>query len=88
MGIATELRQSLEPWKSVTKITEETVSDGSIVPDGRKLQGQRESLDLPFENLFEALPGLIHGIWGGGNRIRLAAARVYSRQISWGASWT
>ena len=62
MGIATELRQSEEAWKSVTKISKEAVSDGSIVPHGRKLQGQGESLDLRFENLFEALPGLTHGI--------------------------
>jgi len=62
MGIATELRQSLDPRKSATQITEEAVSDASIVSHRNKLHGERESLDLRLENLLEALSGLSHGI--------------------------
>ena len=88
MGIATELREAADFGKRSTKIAEETMEDGSIVSYRGKLQRQRKSLDVRFKNLFEALFGLIHGIPGEVKCARLAAARAYSRQMSWGANWT
>ena len=88
MGIATELREAADLRERATKIAEETMEDGSIVSHCGKLQRQRKGLDVRFKNLFEALSGLTHGIRGEVKCARLATARAYSRQMSWGASWT
>ena len=66
------------------------MKDGLIVSHRGKLQRQRKSLDVRFKNLFEALSGLTH-LMASVGRVkcaRLATARAYSRQMSWGANWT
>ena len=88
MGIATELREAADLRKRATKIAEETMEDGLIVSHRGKLQRQRKGLDVRFENLFETRSGLTQGIRGGVKGARFATARAYSRQMSWGASWT
>ena len=88
MGIAAELCESADLGKGGVKIANEPPGNTSIFGHGERLQGQREGLDLRFENLFETLFGLTHGIRGEIKRARFATARAYSRQTSWGASWT
>ena len=88
MGIAAELGESMDLWKGGVKISNEAAGNVLVLDHGEGLQSQRKSLDLCFENLFESLPGLTHGIRGAVKRARLATARAYSRQTSCGASWT
>ena len=88
MGIAAELGESADLRKGGAKITNKAVGNVLVLDHSEGLQSQRKSLDVCFENLFEALSGLTHGILGGVKGARLATARAYSRQTSWGASWT
>ena len=88
MRIAAELRQTAELRESVMEIAEKTVRRTSVGPERAGLESQGEALDVRFEDLVEAGFGRIHGIGGGDKRVRFATARAYSRQTSWGASWT
>lgn len=88
MGIAAKLREPLDLRKSAMKIAQETVGHASVIGNGVAAQGQGKSLDVSCEDLVETGFGLAHGIGGVDNRARLAMARAYSRQTSWGASWT
>ncbi len=86
VGIAAELRESSNLWEGGAEITDEAADDVFVLDHGERLQSQRKSLDLCFENLFE-VSGLAHGI-GESKCARFATARVYSRQTSRGASCT
>jgi len=88
MGIATELGESADLGKGSAKVTNEVAGNVLVFDHGERLQSQSQSLDLRFENLFEALSGLTHGTVGEVKGARRATARAYSRQTSCGASWT
>ncbi|MCP5115530.1 MAG: hypothetical protein GY953_32285 [bacterium] len=88
VGITTQLREPAHVRVSVLRIGEETASHAAVVGDGVAPQSQGEGLDVGIEDLGEALWGRAHGFSGGNSRVRLATARAYSRQTSWGASWT
>jgi len=80
---------SRDLWKRGAKITQEAAGSVLVLDNGEGLQSQGKSLDLSFENLFETLTGMTHDTTRGEIRCaRLATARAYSRQTSWGASWT
>ena len=82
MGIAAELGESTDLRKGGAKITNEATGNVLVLDHGEGLQSQRKGLDVCFENLFEALPGLTHGIGGEVKCARFATARAYSRQTS------
>ena len=86
--IAAQLRKPPDLGECFAKITDKVVGNISVFDDREWLQSQSKSLDLLFENLFEGLSGLTHDIDGEVRCARFATARAYSRQISWGASWT
>jgi hypothetical protein len=88
MGIPAELGESADLWKGGAKITNEATGNVLVLDHGEGLQSQSKDLDLRFEDLFKTLSGLAHGIRGEIRDARLATARAYSRQTSWGASWT
>ena len=88
MGIAAKLHEPADLWEGGVKIAEEAVGHTSIVGDGIAAQSQRQRLDVRFEDLFEAASGLTHTICEEPKRVRFAMAQAYSRQTSWGASWT
>jgi len=76
-------------WKSGLEIAEKAASNTPRIPHRIRPQGEGKSLPLSFENLVEAELRLVsHGIDGVDKRARFWTARAYSRQTSWGASWT
>ena len=88
-SMAAQLRRPAELRKSDLEIAKKPAGHGSVGGDGGGPQGQGESLDVSFQDLFQAGGGLAHETSGGVvKRVRLATARAYSRQTSWGASWT
>ena len=85
---AAELAQPAYPRKGRVEIGQEAASGAAIATGGLRTQGQGERLDVCFEDLLEAASGLIHTICEEPKLIRCSTARAYSRQTSWGASWT
>ena len=88
VGLAAKFREPADVRKGSVEVAQETASHGSVVDDGIAPQGQGESLDVSFEDLFEAASGLTHEICEEPKRVRFSTARAYSRQTSCGASWT
>src|SRR5437870_686036 len=82
MGVAAELTEPAHARKGRVEIGQEAASGGAIAAGGLRTQGQSESLDMGFKDLFEAEFGLAHRI--GEESKRLATARVYSLQTSLG----
>src|ERR1017187_11009479 len=73
MGIAAKLGEPADLGKFGTEITDKVAGNILILDHREGLQSQRKDLDLVLENLFEALSGLFHGIFGevAGTRVRL-----------------
>ena len=88
MGIATQLRELVNLRECGMEIGEEVARGKAIVGDRAGLQGEGERLDLRFEDPFETGSALTHERCEVSNPSRLWIARAYSRQTSWGASWT
>jgi hypothetical protein len=86
--IAAQLRKPPDLGECFAKITDKVTGNILVFDDREWLQSQSKSLDLLFENLFEGLSGLTHGIGGEVRCARFATARAYSRQTSCGESRT
>jgi hypothetical protein len=54
MGIAAQLREAVNLWEGRTEISEEAAPDVSIFSHGIGPQAEAKSLDMRFEDLFEA----------------------------------
>ena len=87
VGVAAQLGKPAELRKVGVEIAQENLGQGSVVADGGGPQGEGKSLEVSFQDLFQG-GGLAHETSGRVKRVRLATARAYSRQTSWGASWT
>ena len=85
MGIAAELAKPAHPRESGAEIGQETARGAAIAADGVGTQRQGERPEVSFKDPFE---GLARQIGEGTQRVRCWTARAYSRQTSWGASWT
>src|SRR6266568_112753 len=93
MGIAAELAEAAHPWKSSAEIGQEAPGGGAIALDGAGAQCGSEIFDVGMEDLFEGDlfeggSGSGHQFWEESKGVRFSMARRYSRQTSWGASWT
>ena len=88
MRIAAKLRRPADLRKSGLKIAEEPMGHTSIVGHGVAAQSQGQRLEMCFEDLFAAASGLTPKTCEEPTRVRLPTAQAYSRQTSWGASWT
>jgi hypothetical protein len=62
MGIAAQLRESVNLWEGSTEIGKEAAPDISIFPYCIGPQGEAKRLDMRFENLLEAGPRRVHEI--------------------------
>ena len=87
VGVAAQLGKPAELREVGVEIAQETMGQVSVEADGGGPQSEGESLDVRFQDLFQG-GGLAHETSGRVKRVRLATARAYSRQTSWGASWT
>ena len=88
MGIAAELAEPAHLRKGRADVGQEAASGATIAAHGVGTQSQSESLDVCFQDLFEAVSGLAHRIGEESKRVRFSMARAYSLQTSFGASWT
>jgi hypothetical protein len=70
VGIAAQLRRPAELRESDLEIAKKPAGHESVVGDGGGPQGQGESLDVSFQDLFEAGGGLAHETSGGVNTAR------------------
>ena len=86
--VPSELGEAVDPRKGGMEVVQETAGDASVIADGVASQGKGQRLDVRFKYLAETGFGLAHAMCAEARRVRLATARVYSRQTSWGASWT
>ena len=86
MGVAAKLGKAADLRKGGLEVLQEPAGHVSVVVDGARPQGEGEGLEVILEDLVETGWGLAHGICGGDKRVRVATARAYSRQTSWGAS--
>lgn len=85
MGIAAELAQPAHLRKGRAKKGQEAANAATITDYSARTQGQGESLDVRFQDLFEAESGLAHTICEESKRVRFSTARAYSLQTSfWG----
>jgi hypothetical protein len=88
VGIAAELAEAAHARKRSVEKRQEAARDAAIAADGVGAQRQGESLDVSFEDLFEAVSGERHQFREESNAVRFSMARRYSLQTSWGASCT
>jgi hypothetical protein len=88
MGITAQFGELMNLGESGVEMGEEAASSIPILVHRAGPQGEGESLDMRFEDLFEAGSGLTHEMCEESNPFRLWRAHAYSRQMSCGASWT
>src|SRR6266550_9585064 len=85
MGIAVELRGPTNLREGRTEVGEEAAYGRLILNNRARPQGERERLDLRFEDLFERGWRGLHERCSDPNFLRFSMARAYSRQTSRGA---
>jgi hypothetical protein len=85
MGIAAELAEPAHLRKGGAEVGQEAASSASIAAHGIGTQGKGESLNMRFQDLFEAMSGA-RTIGEGCGWVRFSMARVYSLHTSLGAS--
>jgi len=88
IGITAELGGLANLWESRAEVSEKVARGTSIMDYRTSPHGQGERLQMRFKDPFEAGSEWIHERWEASSPFRFWRARVYSRQTSWGASWT
>ena len=86
--MAAQLGELVKLGESRAEMGKESAGGRSISLHGAGPQGEGAGLDMACEDLFEAGRGWVHEIGEAPKRVRCWRARAYSRQTSWGASWT
>ena len=87
MGIAAQPREAVKLRESGAEMGEEATRGTPIMAHRTGPQSEGERLDVRFEDLLEAVSGLIHERCEESSPFRFWIARAYSRQTSCGASW-
>ena len=88
MGIAAELAETAHPRKRSAEIGQKAPCAAAVAAHGSWAQSQGESLDVGIQDVFEAGSCGRNQLSAESNLDRFSMARRYSRQTSWGASWT